>query len=455
MTRLFEEVAMTRPISPIDPNSSFSPLSLHRSASEDVVVKIAHLEVVEEETFPVKSSKQEIVSRQQSLARADTAPYKKTAEGEKKGLLKEEHKPEGTSSHTRHVNFSRAFSEAQTKALPELDAIPKRLNFPLERVIAAAKELSFYITEYPDEIPELVSYVNRVSVKLEDWNSSRIKDVFLCLLKDPAHNHFLSVYYKKNPEELDGFAEHVIRNFLASKSSHSEILSFLSSWTDVDLEEETRKTLFRLPCLSKEFCKKYVIEKWKDSLNELFKEVQKKLKKLNCSKACMERVYVEQILCKKFGEHYTKLEVVGKDRYLQEEWKKRAPLFNKFASQVLTKIYKSMTCSEELSDVLRMRRGKIIQFLQDEGIENTKEESVPFIAEFLFFRILNSQILKMQELSSDESHILLDLTRVIQVLCKKNPLENEKGDPLFSYLKPLLEKFQKPHIDFIEKYAKV
>ena len=362
-------------------------------------------------------------------------------------------------------NFS-TIVELRTK-LHYFTTMPTKLYFDTKK---AEAELSAVISEYPQEMQEVLKIVIEVRDKLSEKHLHRLQDVLTRCLIEPSSKfmgnnaRFIKSYFIKYVGETDLFAKHVVAKLIEKQKKHEEITVILATYTLTDMVKETLETLFRGTNLSSSLCKHYGNFLWQQVLKELEKIILKELNsQSDISQLNIDPTSILMELMERKDISFNECSTKDQNDLFAETEKKRVDNFMRFAALAMAHIY-ALKFPEKFSQILQNRRSHIIKFLEKNMHQSKEFEAVDrsriYISELLFLRILNPHLIAIakakaipKEKSQIVEHVMVQLTKCIQCLAKQAPFGSEKDELLYEKLNPLYEDCIKTHQAFLDLHT--
>ncbi len=346
---------------------------------------------------------------------------------------------DATDVHTNPVfGIKHLDSISVKKQLAYLLQLPTKLLFTFS-VENAESELSNAIREYPQNLDVILNAILtlRENTLEKKFQSKRFRKVLLLAMQRPQNIPFFIAYFAQSGEDIPKF---VRKAFHKVKEEDRHIfLTLFSAATHFQLFDavrpETRATLFREPTLSSHLGSVYGEYLLGDELKELDALIFSELEKRDPSKMMEDPA-----------------------------------LFSEFASTILEKVY-TMQLSEDMRELLKIRRDLIIEFLQKNPLpslekgcepkeceEDLFQNSRSFLAELYFLRILNPRItsLAAQADSQEKRHVLIQLSKLIQSIANENKFEllnEQKGHSIFGSMEEIYNEYLEVHRKFMDKHS--
>ncbi len=339
------------------------------------------------------------------------------------------------------------------------------VDFHYFKVSDAEEQLLDALQTHSTQIPVIVSVMLDFRARLKPRHFPRFRDVLIRLMLREKYERFIDLYFVLKPDDIKLFAPKAIHYLIEKKKikekgkeeNHVKIVSILAIYTRFDSERAAIGTIFREDCLSSKLCLEYANIIWLEQLENLGDSILRQLKKVKHPYTiCLKRQAVIDKL-KKDIHHFDRLPEDNKEQSIKAELIRNARRFKQFASPILEEIYFKMKIPSQFSDLLQMRREKIIQFLtlsKEEQTGTLADESRIRTCEMIFLRILQPRLFEISDKNPEYYDVIESLTKIINCLGKETPFrEDALSDPAHAELNSLYKEYIERHRLFLDQHS--
>jgi hypothetical protein len=320
----------------------------------------------------------------------------------------------------------------------------------------AVATLSSCIKRFPENIDLIVEVVLSLRNSLHTTKRATKRerlDKILALATINLQNSniiFIKLFLQKSGNRCE-FAKFAV-TYLLKKHKNIDLISTLSRFTELDLQETTIATMFREENISSTFCRAYAELLWADQMAYLDIFIEKEFKKLQSSDLILDYDSIKRTVEEQ--SDWSKLNEMEQKQRIEEESGRRANVFGTLAAAVLTEIY-NMEVSEPLAKLLTMRRSRIIEFLmkQPSTSQDARDQSKRYVCELLVLRLINPHLIKapIAQPGSDGQRVMIQISKMVQCLANETRFGDEHGN--LKLLNVVLDNLAPSHDGFLTKYT--